>query len=287
MTNHGWREGEALVNGVRLHYVEAGDGPLVVLLHGFPEFWYSWRNQIPALASAGFRVVAPDLRGYNLSDKPPGVASYRMSLLVEDVAGLIRHAGAERACVVGHDWGGAIAWKLALIRPDLVERLAILNAPHPAALRRELHGLAQWFRSAYVLFFQLPRLPEWLILRDGCAFLDKVLRQTVRRGAFSREDVALYKQALAVPGAATAALNYSRAAMRFPTRPADDERPITAPTLLVWGERDRYLGVRLSEGLTRWVRRLRVERLRDASHWVQNDDPQRVNALLLDFLSER
>jgi pimeloyl-ACP methyl ester carboxylesterase len=285
-TDHGWREGEALVNGVRLHYVEAGAGPLVVLLHGFPEFWYCWRHQIPALAAAGFRVVAPDLRGYNRSDKPPGVAGYRMSLLVEDVAGLIRHAGAERACVVGHDWGGVIAWKLALGRPDLVDRLAVLNAPHPAAMRRELRGLAQWFRSAYVLFFQLPRLPEWLILRDGCAFLDKVLRQTVRRGAFSREDVARYKQALSVPGAATAALNYYRAAMRFPTRPAEDERPITTPTLLIWGERDRYLGVRLSEGLGRWVRRLRVERLRNASHWVQNDDPERVNALLLDFLRQ-
>jgi pimeloyl-ACP methyl ester carboxylesterase len=210
-----------------------------------------------------------------------------MSLLVEDVAALIRHAGEQRASVVGHDWGGAVAWKLALSQPALVHRLAILNAPHPAAFRRELRGLAQWFRSAYVLFFQLPRLPEWFLRRDNYAVLDKVLRrQTVRRDAFSRQDVALYKEALAVPGAATAALNYYRAAMRYPSEPADDERPITAPTLVIWGERDRYLGVRLSEGLNRWVRQLRVERLRDASHWVQNDAPERVNALLLDFLRE-
>src|SRR5919199_846997 len=122
----------AIVNGVRLHYVEAGEGPLVVLLHGFPEFWYSWRKQIPALAAAGFRVLAPDLRGYNLSDKPPGTHAYRMEMLTADVAGLIAHAGGGRAAVVGHDWGGAVAWMMPLRHPAAVSRLVILNAPHPA-----------------------------------------------------------------------------------------------------------------------------------------------------------
>lgn len=278
-------EGHAAVNGVRLHYVEAGAGPLVLLLHGFPEFWYCWRHQIPALAAAGFRVIAPDLRGYNLSDKPAGVASYRMSLLVEDVAGLIRHAGAERAIVVGHDWGGAIAWKLAIERPDLVERLAILNAPHPAAFRRELRQPRQFFRSLYVFYFQLPWLPEWSLRRNDFAGLDRVFRrQPVRRGAFTAEDVRLYKQALAVPGAATAALNYYRAAIRFPTPPGDDVRPIVAPTLLIWGLRDPYLGVDLTRGLDRWVRDLRIVRLPNASHWVQNDATEEVNRLLLGFV---
>src|SRR5437868_5162254 len=134
----GLHHGYADLAEARLHYVEAGDGPLVVLLHGFPEFWYSWRHQIPALAAAGFRALAPDLRGYNESDKPAGVASYRLSVLVQDVAGLIEQTGAGRAVVVGHDWGGALAWAVAILRPDLVDRLAILNAPHPAAYFREL-----------------------------------------------------------------------------------------------------------------------------------------------------
>src|SRR5262249_33835635 len=150
-----WAHRHALVGGLRLHYVEAGAGPPVLLLHGFPEFWYSWRHQLPALAGAGFRAWAPDLRGYNESEKPAGVRNYRVRLLVEDVAGLIRHTGAGRATVVGHDWGGVIAWRLAMDRPELVERLVILNAPHPGAFLRELRNPAQWLRSAYVLFFQL------------------------------------------------------------------------------------------------------------------------------------
>src|SRR5579884_3024966 len=157
-----WTHRHASVNGVRLHYVEAGRGPLVVLLHGFPEFWYSWRHQIPALAAAGFRVLAPDLRGYNESDKPPGVAAYGLERVAGDVAALVRHAGERRAAVVGHDWGGGIAWWLAMHRPDVVGRLAVLNAPHPAAFRRELRTPGQLLRSWYVFFFQLPALPEWL-----------------------------------------------------------------------------------------------------------------------------
>src|SRR5579859_6416310 len=150
-----WVHHEALVNGIRLHYVEAGAGPLVVLLHGFPEFWYSWRYQIPALAAAGFRVVAPDMRGYNTSEKPPGVKSYTVDLLAADVAALIRAAGADRAAVAGHDWGGAVAWATALLYPDLLSRLIVLNAPHPAAFLRELHTLNQLRRSSYIALFQL------------------------------------------------------------------------------------------------------------------------------------
>jgi pimeloyl-ACP methyl ester carboxylesterase len=158
-----WNGRFASVNGIRLHYVEAGTGPLVLLLHGFPEFWGSWRHQIPALADAGFRVLAPDLRGYNLSSKPAGVESYRVAELVGDVVGLIRHAGEERATVVGHDWGGAIAWATAMRRGERIHRLIILNAPHPAAYLRELRRPGQLLRSWYVFFFQLPLLPECLV----------------------------------------------------------------------------------------------------------------------------
>ena len=280
-----WAHRWATVNGLRLHYVEAGAGRVVLLLHGFPEFWYAWRHQIPALAAAGCRVLAPDLRGYNESAKPRGVRSYRLSLLVQDVAGLLAHAGAERAAVVGHDWGGVIAWRLAMDRPELVERLAILDAPHPAAFLRELRRPAQWLRSSYMLFFQLPLLPEWVLSAGDFALLVRAWRrQPVHKPAFSDQDLGRYKEALSRPGALTAALNYYRALLRTPGGLARDLRPVTAPTLLLWGERDSYLGVGMTQGLDAWVRDLTVVRIPDASHWLQNDIPARVNALLAAFL---
>lgn len=278
----------AELNGIRLHYVQAGAGPLVVLLHGFPEFWYSWRHQIAALAAAGYRVIAPDLRGYNESDKPPGIASYRLELLIDDVAGLIRHAGSHAghgpATVVGHDWGGAIAWWLAMHRPDVVHKLAILNAPHRAAYFRELRRPGQLLRSWYVFFFQLPWLPEALLgLAGGKLVARSMSRETVREGAFTPDDLRQYAAAISRPGALTAAINYYRAAMRQARHITRSIRPIAAPTLLIWGTRDRYLSPRLTEGLTEWVPNLRIERL-DASHWVQNDAPEEVNRLLIEFI---
>jgi len=282
---------EAIVNGVRLHYVQAGQGPLVVLLHGFPEFWYGWRLQIPALAAAGYRVIAPDMRGYNLSEKPPTVADYRMEALTSDVAALIRHAGEESAVVVGHDWGGAVAWETAIRLPQVVRRLVVLNAPHPAAMLRELRTVEQLRRSWYMFFFQLPWLPEALARLSGYSALEAVFRRDpTRAGAYSDEDIRLYRQAVARPGALTGAINYYRALFR--QAPAGALRgmralpTITVPTLLIWGMRDRYLGPRLLDGLDQWVANLRVERLPDASHWVMADEPQRVNDLLLGFLRD-
>jgi len=282
---------EAIVNGVRLHYVQAGQGPLVVLLHGFPEFWYGWRLQIPALAAAGYRVIAPDMRGYNLSEKPPTVADYRLEALTSDVAALIRHAGEESAVVVGHDWGGAVAWETAIRLPQVVRRLVVLNAPHPAAMLRELRTVEQLRRSWYMFFFQLPWLPEALARLSGYSALEAVFRRDpTRAGAYSDEDIRLYRQAVARPGALTGAINYYRALFR--QAPAGALRgmralpTITVPTLLIWGMRDRYLGPRLLDGLDQWVANLRVERLPDASHWVMADEPQRVNDLLLGFLRD-
>jgi len=280
-----WEHRHAVSNGLCLHYVEAGAGPLIVLLHGFPEFWYSWRHQIPALARAGFHVIAPDLRGYNESAKPAGVANYRMELLVGDIVGLIRHAGATTATVVGHDWGGMIAWHLAMDQPQVVDQLAILNAPHPAAFVRELGGLEQWLRSSYIRFFQLPWLPECLLAAGDYALLERMLRhQPLRRGAFSRIDIRRYKRALSVPRALTSALNYYRAAWRHSPRRADGFPTISMPTLLIWGERDSYLSIRLTKGLIPWVPNIKIQRLANASHWVQNDAPQDVNRLLLEFV---
>lgn len=213
----GWTHREALVNNVRLHWVEAGAGRPVLLLHGFPQCWWMWRHQMQPLADAGFRVIAPDLRGYNLSDKPSGVSAYRMENLVADVEGLIRQTDLKRAHVVGHDWGGLIGWWLAMLAPDRVERLGILNAPHPAAFRREIRMPDQMLRSWYAAAVQLPVLPELAIRRDDFALLESAFRaSTVRPGAITDDDVRRYKQAAARPGALTAMLNYYRAAARRP-----------------------------------------------------------------------
>lgn len=277
---------EAIVNGVRLHYVEAGSGPLVVLLHGFPEFWYSWRHQIAALSAAGFHVIAPDMRGYNLSEKPPGVRSYRIENLTADVAALIRHTGARTAAVVGHDWGGVVAWAMPVHHPEVVERLVVLNAPHPGAFQRELKTLDQISRSWYIAFFLLPWLPELAIRAFDYHVIGRMLRSDPRAaGAFTDEDIERYKDALRQPGALTAALNYYRAAARRGPRGAGRlAKAIGVPALLIWGQRDRHLTARLTEGLERWVPDLTVEVLPEASHWVQNDQPERVNWLLAEFL---
>jgi pimeloyl-ACP methyl ester carboxylesterase len=277
--------GEALLeSGVRLHYVHAGEGPLVVLLHGFPEFWYSWRRQIPALARAGYHVLAPDMRGYDLSDKPAGWRQYDAGLVAGDIAALIRQLGAPRAHVVGHDWGAAVAYTLAMRNPELVERLAILNVPHPERMLAGFRTLRQLRKSWYMFFFQLPRLPERLLARDGFAFLKRSLRAG-SRGSFSDADLERYERAWSQPGALTGMINYYRAALRRSPREAlAGLQVITAPTLVIWGERDRYIGAELAEPSRQWVRDVRVERLPEATHWVQHEAPERVNELLEQFL---
>jgi pimeloyl-ACP methyl ester carboxylesterase len=253
----------------------------VVLLHGFPEFSYGWRHQMPALAGAGFRAIAPDLRGYGRSPKPPRVSDYRIELLAGDVVELIRRECGGRAHVVGHDWGGVIAWYLAMHHPDVVERLVILNAPHPGAYFRELRRPAQVLRSWYALWFQLPWLPELAMRWDDFAALRRVY--TADAG-FSEAEANRYVDAFTDRRALTSAVNYYRAAFREGQTLRRRVRRVVAPTLLVWGMRDRYLVPELTEGLGSWVPDLRVERLPRATHWVQHDDPQRVNELMIDFL---
>lgn len=280
-----WLHREEKVGDVRLHWVEAGEGPLVVLLHGFPELWLAWRRQLPALAAAGFRAVAPDLRGYNLSEKPKGVATYRMEKLADDVAKLVRHLGHERTFLVGHDWGGVIAWCVPSLHPGLVERLAILNAPHPVLMKRKLATLAQARRSSYIFFFQLPWLPERSLTRRRAGFLKMMLRRDpATPGAFSPEEIEAYREAFLQPGAATATVNYYRAAFRSGMRVSGLRRSLDGvPTLVLWGEGDRYLGTELLDGLGAFVPDLKVVRIPGASHWLPSDAPERVNAELVSF----
>ena len=272
-------------NGLRFHVVEAGSGPLVLLLHGFPEFWYGWRNQIPALARH-FRVVAPDLRGYNLTDKP--ATGYDYETLVGDVPALIRALGAERAHVVGHDWGGMPAWGAAAFRPDVVDRLVIMNSPHPKAYQREmLRNPRQWLSSWYIGLIQIPGLPDWLLRRDHARLVRGMLRSAAAEPtAFSGRDIAAYRRAMLRPGAIRATLAYYRAMFSRRAWALTETFPtIQAPTLLIWGQRDVALVPELANGLDAWVPRIRVERIPEAGHFVQHDRPAQVSSLILDHLT--
>ncbi len=211
---NGVREGYAEIGDARLHYVEAGEGPLIVLLHGFPEFWYGWREQIGPLAAAGFRVVAPDTRGYNLSSKPDGVAAYDIGKLAADIRDLIRERGAESALLAGHDWGGSIAWATAMNHPEVVDRLAILNAAHPRKLSQGLHHPGQLRKSWYFFFFDLPELPETVVHADHWRFFRHFLRDA--DPAYTPEEIDRYVEAWSQPGAATGMINYYRSSVRTP-----------------------------------------------------------------------
>jgi pimeloyl-ACP methyl ester carboxylesterase len=277
-------ERDIACNGLRLHVVEAGpaDGPLVILLHGFPEFWRGWRHQIGPLTRAGFRVVVPDQRGYNLSDKPDGISAYGVERLAADILALADSYGVAAFDLVGHDWGGIVAFWLAARHPGRIRRLAILNAPHPDAfgpyMRRHP---SQVVRSLYAAFFQLPGLPERMLSARNHAALARALTATARPGAFTPEDLAAYREAWAQPGALTAMLNWYRALVRRSRKPAGR---VTVPMLMIWGQKDAAL----SEGLARASLDLcddvRVLWRQEATHWVQHEDVAAVNEALIGHL---
>lgn len=272
-------------NGVELHVALHGPakGRPVVLLHGFPEFWYGWRQQIEPLADAGYRVIVPDQRGYNLSAKPHGVRAYAIDILANDIVGLLDRLGYDRASIVGHDWGGAVAWWLAQHHPTRVDRLAILNSPHPRVFGRALRSPRQLARSWYMFAFHLPGLAEWACQRGDFAALRTGLAGA-RPGAFTRSDLALYRQAWSQPGALTTMLNWYRAAFR--RRPLRNSRAaIVAPTLILWGKRDAYLGCDMAQPSAAQCAHARVEIFDTASHWLQHDEPARVNAALVEHLA--
>lgn len=287
------------VGGIRLHWVESGEGDPVVLLHGFPDFWYGWRYQIRALAEAGYRAVAPDLRGYNASDKPEGVDAYRLDRLGADVVGLLDRLGEDRAHLVGHDWGGVVAWWVAAHHPERVRRLVVVNAPHPLAMRRALRGPRQLLRSWYVLLFQVPGVAERLFRSFDYELAERIMRRDIRRRDVLHEtDFVKYTEALSRPGALRSMLSYYRASFRDWARgllpwtrrriPARSGRwAVRASTLVVWGERDPWLGTGLLRDLERWVPEVLLERVAHGGHWVHVEAWERVNRVLLWFLGQR
>jgi pimeloyl-ACP methyl ester carboxylesterase len=276
-------------NGLRFHVATQGSGPVALLLHGFPENWRSWRHQLPALAAAGFRAAAPDLRGYNLTDRPARVVDYRMHRLAGDVQGLIAALGGGPVHLIAHDWGGAIAWFYAARRPQDLLSLTILNAPHPKIFRRHLFGnLRQLRRSWYMFYFQLPWLPERHILRDAKNQFDRMFRGwAFRKEMFSDDVIAGFREPMLAPGALTAAINYYRASLRrlATSNEAAGFPKIKVPTQVIWAEKDRALGPELCDGLEQEIDApFELRRIADCSHWVQQEQPEQVNEYMLEFL---
>ncbi|MBD2233208.1 alpha/beta fold hydrolase [Phormidium tenue] len=270
-------------NGLHLHYVRQGQGPLMLFLHGFPEFWYSWRHQLDHFA-AQYTCVALDLRGYNDSDKPSGINAYRLDVLVEDVRGAIAALGYDRAVLVGHDWGGAIAWAFAYAHPELLQSLIVMNIPHPAKFAEGLRHPQQLLRSWYIGAFQLPLLPELLLQAGDYWAIEQMLRgMAIDKSTFSDADLQAYKTAAAKPGALTAMVNYYRA-LSFSGPQWQPWGILEVPTLLIWGEADAALGKELSVGTEDYVRHLRLRYIPQCSHWVQQEQPERVNTLMAEFL---
>lgn len=273
-------------NGLEFEVFEAGGGGrLALLLHGFPQHAVSWHNQVPLLAGLGYRVWIANQRGYGGTSRPQRRKDYALEQLTGDIAGLIDASGAASVTLVGHDWGALVAWTFAIrsIRP--VARLVIINVPHPLCFRRELKTCGQRRKSWYVGFFQVPVLPELLLAAGGGSRLAKMLRDGARnRNAFPDEVLENYRANVSAPGAATAMLNWYRAAGRDVLAARDLAAPIETPTLIIWGEQDVALGLPCLDGTDRYVRDLRIERLPGASHWAQEDAPQEVNRLLRDFL---
>lgn len=282
---HGYIE----TNGIRLHVVQAGpkSGVPIILLHGFPETWRCWIRQVPALAEAGFRVIVPDQRGYGLSDKPKGIPNYRMEELVKDVLGLIDALDYEKVNLVGHAWGANIAWVLAYKHPERLQRLGVLNVPHPLVMRRFLkRDLEQIRRSWYAFFFQIPWLPELGMRAGNWRGAVRSLRGSGLIHTFTNEDIEKYKEAWSQPGAMTAMINWYRAAAWYPFWPSGEMR-IRVPTLMMWGMKDFALTHRMARPSMDYVDTGNLILFPEATHWVQRDAAEEVNHYLIDFLLDK
>ena len=273
---------------VELHYVEQGEGRPVVLLHGFPEFWHTWHRLIPDLANAGYRVFAPDQRGYNLSSKPKGIDAYEIEKLLSDVVRFVKQVAGGRASLVAHDWGGGPAWYAAMQHPEIVERLVILDSPHPERFASHIYRFPQILKSWYMFAMRIPWIPELLFSAFDYALPRAIVTKgTLRKDAYTKEELELYHAAWAQPGVWTATINWYRALIRRgPKGVAHLIKPTDVPSLIVWGMKDTALGHEMAEPRADLVPNARVEKLPNAGHFVHADDPERVHRLILDYLAE-
>ena len=276
-------------NGIDLHYVSQGESEskLMLMLHGFPEFWYSWRHQIAEFAQ-DYRVVAIDMRGYNDSDKPKAVSGYQMSELLADVKGVISNLGYEDCILVAHDWGGAIAWNFAYEYPEMVEKLIVMNLPHPAKFIDGLKTWKQLRKSWYIFWFQLPWLPELFFkINNYKAIASILVNMAINKSAFTPEDISAYQDAAAKPGALTAMINYYRANFKLTSDlSVQDWGVLNIPTLIIWGELDTAFGKELTYGTDAYVSNLKIKYIPNCSHWVQQEQPALVNQYMRSFLKK-
>ncbi|MCC5617707.1 alpha/beta hydrolase [Nostoc sp. CHAB 5836] len=278
-----WKHDYITTNGVKLHYVTQGEGPLMLMLHGFPEFWYSWRHQIPEFAQ-DFKVVAIDLRGYNDSDKPTEQSAYVMNEFIKDVEGVIKALGYQKCVLVGHDWGGAIAWNFAYAHREMLEQLIILNLPHPTKFSQGLRTPQQLLRSYYIFIFQLPWIPELLLQSSDYQAIETLFQGTAfNESAFTKADINAYKNAAAKRGALTAMLNYYRNI--FQQKMLNPNWGVLkVPTLMIWGENDTALGKELTYDTAAYVRDFQIKYIPNCGHWVQQEQPELVNQYMREFL---
>ena len=286
------------VNGIRLHYVTEGSGRLILFAHGFPEFWYAWKDQLSEFGR-DYQAVALDMRGFNRSSKPEEVEQYQMKYLVGDVRGLVRQLGHERFTLVAHDWGGAMAWVFAVTHPDLLDGLVIINSPHPAIFARELSANpAQQQASQYMVMLRGSESEQALAADNYAQLRERFMGDSLWNGIFSEQDRNAYLEAWSQPGALTGGLNYYRVSRVTPTpigTQAAQERPsrdlnslmVRVPTLVIWGEQDRALLTGNLDGLEQFVPDLTVKRIPDGSHWVIHEHPALVNQYIREFVERK
>lgn len=275
-------------NGIKLHVAQQGpeDGELVLLLHGFPEFWYGWHHQMADLAEKGYRVWAPDQRGYNLSDKPEKVNEYTLSYLVEDIVGLIKQSGKEKVFLVGHDWGGIVAWQVAQEYPELINKLIILNAPHLSAMSKHvLKHPSQLLKSSYILFFQLKKIPEEIFSQSDWELATEAMQSTGRERAFSEADMVEYRSAWSQPKAMKSMINWYRANLSSFTSPKGTDT-VAVPTYIIWGTKDQFLGQELAEKSLEFCEDGQGILLGESTHWVHHEEPEHVSRLIFNFINE-
>lgn len=273
-------------NGIRLHVVECGpaDGPLVLMLHGFPEFWRCWKDYMRPLADQGYLVVAPDQRGYNTSDKPKSIAAYRVDVLCQDLLDLIQHYGRDRVRLVAHDWGGVIAWRLISEHPQVIERCIIINAPHPIAFRQHYaNSWEQKRKSWYMVFFQIPGLPEWLLRQGNCALLRRTLAKA-KENPYGEQDFAKYLAAWRIDGAMTAMLNWYRAMLRHPVQ--SSQQLVKPPVRIIWGTADHALSTPLGPLSLKQCERGELIPLEGVSHWAPRERPREILGLIQEFFTK-
>lgn len=272
-------------NDIKLHVAEAGEkgNPVLILLHGFPEFWYAWIHQIEFFAAQGFHVIAPDQRGYNLSDKPKGVKNYGLDTLCKDIIGLMDSEKVEKCYLIGHDWGAMVTWLLGMKYPERFYKIGILNVPHPTVMKRNLkEDKAQRKKSAYMFFFQIPFLPEYILRKNNFLYLVKTLKKRTKKGAFNDAELDIYRKAWGQKGALTSILNWYRGMFRAaPARGKTNK--ISIPAHIFWGENDYVLGRNLAEQSLKYLENGRLT-FYDATHWIMHEIPEKLNQDLLKFL---